>query len=380
MTRVAWMIGGVAWTGGINYFRNLAKALSLLDSPRIKLVLLGKPNNEENVFNSYESISYTLPKRYSALWFRIHLERQFCGRDTLLEKFLEQNHVDLLSHYIPLGEHSRIPSLCWIPDLQHRRLPHMFSIKERYLRDRAFLSMSNNAQGIIFSSENAREDFLRMCPRIKSKTYILPFVAYVPDSCADSSGVLKKYDIHEPYFHVPNQLWKHKNHRIILEALKIAAVNKEIPLVISTGDTGDYRHPQYFSELQAEVSNVNLTERFRFLGRIPLDDLSVIMRNSLALINPSYFEGWSTGVEEAKSTGKIVLLSDIPVHREQAPSRGIFFNPDEPQELYAAMRHVLNTCDAAREEEEANKARINLPERMRKYASLYEDIVIDALQ
>ncbi len=39
---------------------------------------------------------------------------------------------------------------------------------------------------------------------------------------------------------------------------------------------------------------------------------------STALINPSQFEGWSTTVEEAKSLGVKMLLSDLEVHKEQA--------------------------------------------------------------
>ncbi|TIN29445.1 hypothetical protein [Mesorhizobium sp.] len=34
------------------------------------------------------------------------------------------------------------------------------------------------------------------------------------------------------------------------------------------------------------------------------------------LLKPSHIEGWSTTVEEAKSLGTPMLLSDIPLHRE----------------------------------------------------------------
>lgn len=37
-------------------------------------------------------------------------------------------------------------------------------------------------------------------------------------------------------------------------------------------------------------------------------------------VNPSFYEGWSTTVEEAKSIGVPLLLSDIPVHREHGAS------------------------------------------------------------
>ena len=76
---------------------------------------------------------------------------------------------------------------------------------------------------------------------------------------------------------------------------------------------------------------------FRPLGIVPYLDLMSLMRHSVAVINPSRFEGWSTTVEEAKSMGKSILLSDISVHREQAPDRAAFFSPDNPQALADAM-------------------------------------------
>lgn len=46
-----------------------------------------------------------------------------------------------------------------------------------------------------------------------------------------------------------------------------------------------------------------------------------LMKHAIAIINPSLFEGGSTTVEEAKSLLKVIILSGIPVHREQNPRR-----------------------------------------------------------
>ena len=56
-----------------------------------------------------------------------------------------------------------------------------------------------------------------------------------------------------------------------------------------------------------------------------------LMRQSLAVLQPSLFEGWSTSVEEAKSVGKRMILLDIPVHREQDPPRALFFDPRDAE-------------------------------------------------
>jgi hypothetical protein len=45
------------------------------------------------------------------------------------------------------------------------------------------------------------------------------------------------------------------------------------------------------------------------------------------MLQPSVHEGWSTCVEEAKTLGKLLILSDIGVHREHWPDNQFFFEP-----------------------------------------------------
>jgi hypothetical protein len=58
-----------------------------------------------------------------------------------------------------------------------------------------------------------------------------------------------------------------------------------------------------------------------------------LFRRAAAVIQPSLFEGWSALVEDARTLGKRIYVSDIPVHREQQPTDGVFFHPDRPEEL-----------------------------------------------
>ena len=57
------------------------------------------------------------------------------------------------------------------------------------------------------------------------------------------------------------------------------------------------------------------------------------MKNAIALIQPSLYEGWSTLVEEAKALNQFIILSDIPVHREQIDQNADFFDPFNAAEL-----------------------------------------------
>jgi glycosyltransferase involved in cell wall biosynthesis len=117
----------------------------------------------------------------------------------------------------------------------------------------------------------------------------------------------------------------------------------------------------------------------RLLGRVPYADVVGLMRASTAVLNPSLFEGWSTTVEEAKSLGKRVLLSDIPVHREQDPPGGLYFDPHAPEALAGAIEQALAERDRETDARREEAARAALPARRREFALRYERIVRETL-
>ena len=116
-------------------------------------------------------------------------------------------------------------------------------------------------------------------------------------------------------------------------------------------------------------------EHFRVLGPVPFDHLVGLMRHATAFINPSKFEGWSTTVEEAKSMGKQIILSDIPVHREQAPERGIFFPAEDAESLAQAMLKTSLDFDEKRDTDMQEMARKQFLARQIGFGETYLRIV-----
>ena len=76
---------------------------------------------------------------------------------------------------------------------------------------------------------------------------------------------------------------------------------------------------------------------------IPLPHVYALLRATTALINPSRFEGWSTTVEEAKSFGVPMILSEIDVHREQAAGAARYFAVDDPAALAEHLSWIWQT-------------------------------------
>jgi glycosyltransferase involved in cell wall biosynthesis len=369
MLRVGFVVSDLnqSWLGGLNYYRSLISAVRELPGRKIEPVLLGGSKGEMPLTPDLRT---DLLQRKSLKWVVRKLMQRVLGRDVLLENFLLSNDISILSHSGALGR-SRVRTIGWIPDFQHRRMHEFFSGAELAQRDRAFRALCRDCTGIIVSSEQAKRDLLEFEPRAASRAHVLHFVPDVPPASQfkKRDELERAYGFSEPYLHLPNQFWAHKNHVLVLQALKILKERGEtLPLILATGNTQDYRQPEHFQQLMEKCREWGLQERFRVLGTIPYLDLMSLMAHAHAVINPSFFEGWSTTVEEAKALGKTVFLSDIAVHREQAPERGSYFDPRDPAALADLLRK--NPGDSAHSHGDRNRV------RRLEFAAQYQKIVL----
>jgi glycosyltransferase involved in cell wall biosynthesis len=187
-----------------------------------------------------------------------------------------------------------------------------------------------------------------------------------------------RYGFKGHFFFLPNQFWRHKNHAIVFTAVKTLKERGIEVLLLCTGNLRDYRmkDTSYIDGLYKYISDNNLGQNIKILGAIDYIDVLFLMRNSVAMINPSRFEGWSSTVEEAKSMAKKLILSNIPVHREQNPSGALFFDPDDEQGLSQAMAaYWASPIDVVSKEDEKQAAE-DLYRRTLAYAEGYSRVVL----
>jgi glycosyltransferase involved in cell wall biosynthesis len=381
------------WTGGNTYLYNLLFAVTTLAERHVQpVVLLDSARDPVATaaatdFGRLAGVElFATPGLVGserALLFAGRVLKRTLQRDFVQEHWMRRAGIELLSHTTPLGRHFPRPWLYWIGDLQHRALPDYFSRGERRNRDAAFAEGARDATRIIVSSRAALADLVAFVgPGVLDKCRVLNFVSQpriAASAIAGLEALVARYPIPRRYFHLPNQFWKHKNHAIVVEALKLAAVDEPELTVVATGPDDDYRHPGHYRQLMGRVAALGLGARFLHVGMVPFADLMALMKHAVAVINPSRFEGWSTTVEEAKSLGKRLILSDLAVHREQAPARGQYFDPDDTpalaQLLVDAWRHVDDAADARA----AAAAEAELPARTAAFGHAYQDIVREAM-
>jgi len=233
----------------------------------------------------------------------------------------------------------------WIPDFQHRRLPQYFTDEQRGQRDRHFAYLIENCDAMMFSSESVRADFAELYPAFSGRTASVHFpssFAYEMDIAAgDPRHVVEKYRLPEAFVVVANQFWKHKNHRLVVEAVaraRRARPEVQVVMVGMLSDSRDVSNP-HLSALIRRLSTERLFENIRVLGEVPFPDLVALLRCAVEVVQPSEFEGWNTTLQDAMALGKPVACSDIATHREQAPD-AFFFALDDAAALATHLENL----------------------------------------
>ncbi len=214
-------------------------------------------------------------------------------------------------------------------------MPEMFAPTETQVYARTALNIARFATRVMLSSQAVQKDFENILPDYVRKTKVIPFVAWMNEDSYEDDPLRVAQEYHLPYkfFYLPNQFWKHKNHRVVLEALTLLKNEGTNITIAASGILEDYRNPSYPSELVSEIARRDLHGQFILLGLIPRGHVIALIRQSLGVLQPSLFEGWSTSIEEAKSLGKPVLASNLDVHREQAATGALYFDPHNAREL-----------------------------------------------
>lgn len=264
-----------------------------------------------------------------------------------LRKELRRINPDIVFPYMSIpGDAFPYSWIGYIPDFQHRRLPQYFSDKERSSRDYHFEQMLMSAKAIIVNSMDAKNDIRCFHPKHTAHVFALPFAP--PDRskmlAEASDGVLKLYGISQRYFLICNQFWIHKDHPTAFRAFHrlTASPGLDDVQLICTGAASDHRFPKYFGELQSLMNTLNLDGRIRFLGHIPKAHQLHLVKNCIAIVQPTRFEGGPGGgaAYDAASLGVPGILSDIAVNKEAHFPHLQFFKAGDDEDLALRMAEL----------------------------------------
>lgn len=332
------------WTGGQNYLFNLINSLCTHEPASAKPILFAGEDCNSSDFDRFRNIDgldiiqtnlLNAKRRSWSLAKSIIL-----GKDRAIKDLFLRNSVDVIFESAQFnGAKLGIPAVAWVPDLQHRVLPSMFTLYGYYKRELGLRAQFFGGRVVMFSSDDSRLAAEKFYPALKGRTKKVPFAVQSNANIdqQDIDRIRAKYGLPEKFFFMPNQFWKHKNHLLVVEALRRLKQDGIEIVVFAPGNQHDPRNPGHISKIRNAIVDGGLESQFLMPGLIPYCDLSPLALASTALLNPSSFEGWSTTVEEGRSLGVQMLLSDINVHQEQMGDQANYFSARDPNELASEL-------------------------------------------
>ncbi len=287
-------------------------------------------------------------RRYELIYMAIRTLNVF--KYGKLDRYLLDIDADLVYFISPTWLALRIEShkyLFTVWDLCHRdfmEFPEVFNLREFEVREKLYTASLAKAVAVIVDSEFTKENVVGRYGVDKQRVTSLPFL---PSSTLEISeedyaknhiDIKRKYHIPGEYLFYPAQFWAHKNHRYILDALRILKEKqgKIIHAVFCGSDKGNLR----FVLEKAEEFGIN--GQIFYIGFADSAEMPYLYKQSVALVMPTYFGPTNIPPLEAFALGCPVCYPDLPGLREQVKDAAFLMDMRKPESLVEILLSIEN--------------------------------------
>ena len=333
-------------TGLGHYSRTLLHSLSeyypehqyYLFNPKSPGSFEVKGNNIHEVLpNSF------LSKTFSSAW-----------RSSWVKKDLQKLNINLyhgLSHEIPVGIHqTSIKSVVTIHDLIHERYPDQYNAIDVKIYSKKFRYACKHANQVIAISEQTKNDIIEFYKTPENKISVCyqscnPVFAKKASE-EDKNKVRQKYGLPEKFFLNVGSIIERKNLLNICKAMFLLRNELDIPLVV-VGEGG--KHKQ---QVKDYVKQNGLEEKIIFLSENQVAkssqsfktavDFPAVYQMAIAMIYPSFFEGFGIPVLEALWSKLPVITSNVSCLPEAAGDGAYYVNPASAEEIAEGMKKIYS--------------------------------------
>lgn len=250
--------------------------------------------------------------------FKIYRIRYWYERSfrTRLSRKIEE-HVDAL--IVPTTVFNFfdlvIPTILCVHDIQQEFMPENFTLHQHALRWGSYRLSCDRATEIQVSSRYIKNCLLEKFNFLnEGKIFMAPEGVdrskFSPESPDARPNFFPSANA-EKFVFYPAQIWKHKNHAYLIDALVEYKhrMGKEFACVLTGGDYG------YWKALAELISQSGLNEVV-YLGRVDMTELLWIYKNCAAVLALGLHESSSLPIREGATFGKPLICIDIEPNLE----------------------------------------------------------------
>jgi glycosyltransferase involved in cell wall biosynthesis len=318
----------------------------LFESQNIKTIVY-RPSIFDRVRRAIFRFDFMFP--IVAKW-RLHCQ---------LEKSLIDEGVDIVYFLSPSKMALDFVTLNYIVtvwDLCHRdtpEFPEVRDYREFEMRDNYYFKVLPKALAVIVDSDLVKKNLVRRYSVDEDRVFPVSFAPSENVTVNSVIDIRMKYGVQGPYIYYPAQLWAHKNHAYILDALaELKKRNQIIHAIFSGSNKGNL---DYILKL---AITLGVRDQISYIGFAPNEDIQPLYLNALALVMPSYFGPTNIPPLEAFLIGVPVICSDLIGAREQLLDAALYCNLDKPTSLAEHLENLLLNPD--RREQFVEKGRMRL--------------------
>tara|TARA_B100000900_G_scaffold414796_1_gene442542 strand:+ start:2315 stop:3493 length:1179 start_codon:yes stop_codon:yes gene_type:complete len=251
--------------------------------------------------------------------------------DTDLAYFLSPNNFCTIL--------SDINYIVTVWDLCHRDFPEFPEVRESFefrIREK-FYSKISNASLIISDSDESSENLSIRYGHDKNKIISIPFSfpKRLKSNLTPLEKILAKSFIDSGFFFYPAQYWPHKNHFLILEALR--CLNEEdikVNFVFCGSDKGNLK------KLKEISKEFDISDQIKFLGFVNEQDLNALYQSCIAVVMPTFFGPTNIPPIEAWSYEKPLIYSNHLSINKLGSIMSI--DPFSSKSIANAIKDILN--------------------------------------
>ncbi len=311
--------------GGIStYITQLTHALSRLDQQNRYTVLYSRKEQDFHAPSNMNAVPLWTPCHHRFERGALSIELARLRLDVL-------HSTDFIPPYRGARRH-----VASIHDLTFMHYPqHLTAESRRYYNDRIEYA-ARHADHILTISESSKRDLISMLNVPEDKITVQLLAADPSFRIPTPEDIGQWRDA----FNIPQDYWlflgtfePRKNISGLLDAYRLLRDQiPDAPSLLLVGTRG-----WLYEETLAKINTLHLNHHVRFIENAPFEALPVIYNQAIAVVTPSFYEGFGLPALEGMACGTVPIVSNRSSLPEVVGDVGLQVDPENPEQIAAAM-------------------------------------------